>query len=706
MVKTGHINKDKKIVVKNKDNVKFLNRKKGRFKVRFNSKKKNTKTSSKIIPKIRPKKEKANVKTGNISDKMVIDTTDKKVKTGKLGDAYTISLESSKKKKQKTKIKFKKSEKSNDLKIEEKEQPSFSEEDLWPKEEVKKEPPKLQLRFKPGKKQKEEPKEGIKEGRFSAIPRGFAQIEKKEEKKKKTEYKKIKIPEIENIENEVLEKDESELKFTDIKYPLVPSNPEKGEKVFAYAHIFWDTSEEGLFYKIVEPKLTEQDKKNLKKLKDYIQEKIDVNFNSVKRSEAFEYLKKIFQEGLEYFEMQANEKTDIYKYYVKRDFIGLGTVDPLLKDENIEDISCDGINIPIYVYHRNPAFGSVKTNLMFESGDDLDLFVTKLAERCGKSISQANPLANGTLPDGSRVQATLSSDIARQGSNFTIRKFTEKPLTPAHLLENKTIDVKTLSYLWQAVEHGSSVLLSGGTATGKTTLLNVLSLFIKPQMKIVSIEDTAELRLPHSHWIPEVARMPIETKEEVDMFTLLKESLRQRPDYIIVGEVRGREAFVLFQQIAIGHPGLSTIHAENFTQLMNRLTTKPISLPPNLIGSLDLIIFLKSMRKEDKYFRRVNSVMEVMDFDREENETETNELFEHKAKEDQIKTMNESVLLNDFAEDSGKDEFEIQEEIKEKGMVIRWMVEKNIKDYKQVGKVVNMYYSNKDKLISKIEGEL
>jgi flagellar protein FlaI len=394
------------------------------------------------------------------------------------------------------------------------------------------------------------------------------------------------------------------------------------------------------------------------------------------------------------------------KYYVIRDFIGLEKIESFMNDKFIEDISCDGINIPIYVYHRNPRLGSIKTNVIFSSGDELDSFVNKISERCGKTISVAKPLLDGTLPDGSRVQATLGSDIARQGSNFTIRMFTEKPLTPIDIINFNTADLKSMAYFWLLVEHGFSILVSGGTATGKTSLLNVLSLFIKPQMKIVSIEDTAELRLSHPHWVPEVARTPISEEGKVDMFELLRESLRQRPDYIIVGEVRGKEAYVLFQQMAVGHAGLSTMHAENFTKLIDRLVSPPINLPANLIQNLDLIIFMKRVRKGRKYHRRINSIIEVVGYDAETKNPIINEIMTWDPKDDKIKIINKSYLLKKIADMTNMTESEVHEDITHKANVLKWVREHNITDYRKISSIINLYYTSPDFLLGKIEEEI
>ena len=513
----------------------------------------------------------------------------------------------------------------------------------------------------------------------------------------------VPIPDIKSNKISVI--DSEEIQSTNIKYPLVPSNPAKGERVFAYAHIFFDRRAGELVYKVIEPPLG-NNQKLLLMIKEYIEEKLDINFAQIRKGDALEYLNVVFSKAISYFNVKLDKDAiDVLKYYVVRDFIGLENVEPLMQDKYIEDISCDGVNIPIFVYHRLPQFGSIKTSVGFTNRDELDSFVSKLSERCGRTISVAKPLLDGTLPNGSRLQATLGSDIARNGSNFTIRMFSEKPMTPVDIVKSGTCDLKMMAYFWFLIEHGSSVLISGGTASGKTSLLNVLSLFIKPQMKIISIEDTSEIRLPHTHWVPEVARTPISEEGKVDMFELLRESLRQRPDYIIVGEVRGKEAYVLFQQMAVGHPGLSTIHAESFPKLMDRMTSPPINLPPNLMENLDLILFLKRVKQGRKYNRRVFSAVEVAGFDNEAKTPITNELFNWDAKNDEFKTVGKSVLLKKISDMTGLTDEQIGKEIEQRAKVIKWLVKKNITDFRKIASVINMFYLSPDFLLGRIEGE-
>ena len=493
-------------------------------------------------------------------------------------------------------------------------------------------------------------------------------------------------------------------------YPLIPNKPKKGEIIYAYTKVFWDKKLNRYIYKLIEPELSERLKKMFNKIREILEERLDVDFSKLKSFEAGDYLRKEVDEILKYFKFVVTEDDKkILKYYIERDFIGLGKIEPLMRDSNIEDVSCDGIGIPLFLFHRSPDIGSVITNVVFDTKEDLDSFIIRLSQLCGKSISIAEPLIDGTLPDGSRIQLTLATDIARRGSNFSIRKFTEEPLTPIHILNFGTVDIKTLAYLWFIVDSGGSVLVSGGTASGKTSFLNILSLFIRPEKKIISIEDTGELRLPHSHWIPSVARTA-ESEEfktgQVDLFDLLKVSLRQRPDYTIVGEVRGKEAYILFQQMATGHPSMATIHAENLPKLMDRLTTPPVSLSPSLISSLDVAIFLGRMHYKNKFTRKVTEIIEIVGFNRTNGSPITRNVCKWNPAEDKFDFVGNSILLKRISEETGIKEREVKEEIERRIAVLNWLQKHNICDYVNIYKVFSLYYREPQKLLSVIEGEL
>jgi flagellar protein FlaI len=495
----------------------------------------------------------------------------------------------------------------------------------------------------------------------------------------------------------------------DVTYPLVPADPDEGEMVYAWAHIKWNEDQGELVYEVIEPELTDETKVVLQEIRNILERTFDIDFSEIEHEEAEKYLSKKIDKIVDKYNISLTEdQREVIRYYTYRDLAGLGKLQPLMNDKEVEDISCDGTNIPVYVYHRNPKFGSIKTNIEWQREDELNSFVMKLAQRCGRSISVSSPLLDGALPDGSRVQATLATDIARKGSNFTIRRFTEDPLTPIHMMDFETENAQILSYLWTLVEHGKSILVSGTTGAGKTSQLNALSLFIRPEKKIVSIEDTPELRLPHDHWVPEVARSGFgssaEEGGEVSMDDLLKESLRQRPEYIIVGEVRGEEAYILFQQMATGHTGLSTIHADSINMLMDRLTTKPINLSPSLIETLDCIMLIARIRYHGSYIRRIKGLYEIRNYHKKRG-IDTNKVFAWDPDEDEYYMPNNSMILQDIIEQSEMKEKDIQKDLLNKQKILNWMQDEQIKNYKKVGDIISRYYSDPDTVLEKAENQ-
>ena len=508
--------------------------------------------------------------------------------------------------------------------------------------------------------------------------------------------------------SEVDESEESQNNTdVDVTYPLVPADPDPGETVYAWAHISFDEEEGELKYRVVEPRLDSSTDEMLSQIRDILQRNFDIDFTDLETEEAEDYLEEQIDTIVNKYNISmTQEQREKIRYYARRDFAGLGKLQPLMNDTEIEDLSCDGTGIPVYAYHRNPEFGSVATNVSWDDPEKLDSFVMKLAQRCGQSISVSQPLLDGSLPDGSRVQATLSTDIARHGSNFTIRRFTEDPLTPVHMMDYETEDPRMMSYLWTLVENEKSVLVCGTTGAGKTSQLNALSLFIKPEKKIVSIEDTPELRIPHEHWVPEVARSgfgsSVESGGEVSMDDLLKESLRQRPEYILVGEVRGEEAYILFQQMATGHTGMSTIHADSLDMLMDRLTTNPINLSGSLIETLDLIMIIKRIRRGNKYIRRVTGLYEVDGYN-ERTGIDANQVFDWNPQTDEYHVKNDSIILKEIVQQSGRDEEEMRRELVNKQHILQWMQDQQIKDYREVGDILARYYSDPASLMERVE---
>jgi flagellar protein FlaI len=352
----------------------------------------------------------------------------------------------------------------------------------------------------------------------------------------------------------------------------------------------------------------------------------------------------------------------------------------------------------------------MKTNVVFNDPEVLRQFVIKLAERCGRYVSYAEPILDATLPDGSRVAATLATDVATRGATFTIRKFTEEPFSPVHQLELKTASSQMLAYLWYMVEHRASILVIGGTATGKTSMLNSISMFIQPTAKIVSIEDTKELRLPHEHWISGLARVgfgvPTATGEkygEVTLFDLLRESFRQNPDYVIVGETRGEEAYVMFQGMASGHASMSTFHAGSVEGALKRLTSPPINLSPTLLESLDIVITMAYAREKGKSARRVKEITEIVSVDPRTGEVKTNVVYKWDPVKDTFVKVGESFKLARIASERGVSVKSIEEEISRRAKLLEWMLKNGIKRYLEVSKIIAEYYLDPIKVCKMME---
>lgn len=306
-----------------------------------------------------------------------------------------------------------------------------------------------------------------------------------------------------------------------------------------------------------------------------------------------------------------DERLDVLYYFLKRNLNGYGKIDPLMHDELLEDISCNGHDLPVFVHHR--LYGSMPTTIQFE-GEELNKFVLKLSQKADKQVSLTSPLLDAALPNGSRAQITYSDIISTKGSSFTIRKFRTDPMTPATLLSFNTYNPELMAFLWLALENRKSLIVVGGTASGKTSAMNAFSFFIPHNSKIVSLEDTREIQIPHKNWLPVQTRQASSMTDRgtIDLFDLLKASLRQRPEYIIVGEVRGSEAQTLFQAMNSGHTTLSTLHAGTIEEALNRLTNEPINVPPAMFGALDLIVVQTFHYREGRMIRRCDAIHEIL----------------------------------------------------------------------------------------------
>ena len=361
-----------------------------------------------------------------------------------------------------------------------------------------------------------------------------------------------------------------------------------------------------------------------------------------------------------------------------------------MKDPQIEDISCDGMNIPIFLYHRR--YHNVKTNIVFEE-EPLNSLAITLAQRSGKHISVGSPILDATLPDGLRLQLTFSTVVTSRGTSFSIRKFREEPFTPIELLERGTFPVDAMAYFWLAIENNKSLLFIGGTASGKTTSLNAVSHFIPPLAKVVSIEDTREITLNHDNWIASVTReAAIDAGAgSISMFDLLKAAMRQRPEYIIVGEVRGPEAQTLFQAMNTGHTTFSTLHAADVDAAVHRLENEPLSVPRNMIQALDIVSIQALIYRGTERVRKCQEIVEIMGLDQATQNLQVNTVFTYDPVSDTFHFSGRSQVYNEIMAARGWSTEDLEKEILTRGKILLAMKDQGVKDYISVSRIFQSY---------------
>ena len=400
----------------------------------------------------------------------------------------------------------------------------------------------------------------------------------------------------------------------------------------------------------------------------------------------------------------SNEYLDNLARKLFQDLVGYGEIDPLIRDDNLEEIMVIGIDKPVFVYHRE--YGMMKTNILFKDAGEVMNLIDSIARQINRRIDQESPILDGRLPDGSRVNATIPP-ISADGPSMTIRKFKRDPLTIIDLINSKTISVELAAFFWLCFDglgvKSANAIISGGTSSGKTTTLNALSSFINPKERIITIEDILELQIPHEHVIRMETRPPnVENRGELTMNDLVKNSLRQRPDRIIVGEVRGSEAITLFTALNTGHSGFGTLHSNDARETITRLTNAPMSVPNIMISAIDFIIMQNRIYRSDGVsFRRISEVAEVSGI--EEGVIQLNKIFEWDPQSDTIKNVGiTSKTLTEIANVSGNSLNSLYDEIKNREIVLQHMVNQNIRSIRDVSTVLEMYYLDSQKVLNRI----
>ncbi|MDY6776158.1 MAG: ATPase, T2SS/T4P/T4SS family [Halobacteria archaeon] len=477
-------------------------------------------------------------------------------------------------------------------------------------------------------------------------------------------------------------------------------------KPYAYISILYNDDENDFRYHISEPELDAFERTVREDIKQRLRDVL-MHEETDRSEDKEEVIERRTRKIIDTYGIDIDDDSlSKILYYLKRDYIHDGKIDPIMRDPNIEDISCDGVGVPVFVYHRD--YRDLMTNVEYEK-DELDSFVIKLAQRSGKHISVANPMVDASMPDGSRIQLTLGDEITSHGSTFTIRKFNEVPFTPIDLLNWDTFSLEEMAYLWICIENNKSLIFAGGTASGKTTSMNAVSLFIPPKSKVVSIEDTREITLPHTNWIPSVTRESFseEGAGEINMYELLRAALRQRPEYLIVGEVRGEEALTLFQAMSTGHTTYSTMHADSVDAAIHRLENPPISVPRSMLKALDIVSIQAQTFVGGKRVRRNMKLVEIIGIDPKTQNIRTNDIFQWDAETDSFMRTGKSSALEEIKRSRGWSDEELEHQIDMRREVLEYLVDNDITDYREVSRTIQTFMTDPEKIIERIrEGEL
>jgi flagellar protein FlaI len=496
-------------------------------------------------------------------------------------------------------------------------------------------------------------------------------------------------------------------KETTEELEMNPINPP-----FSYSRILYDSERAEYVYESIEPPMDDQETELLALIKDSLGRTLEYELDKMGNKDKEEYLKRSIESFLKTRSMNLNPQSkEKVVYYIVRDYVGYGPIDVLMSDPQIEDISCDGVNVPFFIFHQK--YESIKTSVKFEDEGELNSFVIQLGQRCGKQISVSSPILDGTTTEGHRVQATYAREVTTRGSSFTIRRFKEKPFTPVEMIKFNTANPEMIAYIWLAVENGKSMIICGGTASGKTATLNASAIFIAPGKKIVTMEDTREINLPHENWIPGTTRTGQgergpdgKAPGEIDMFELVRAALRQRPNYIIVGEVRGKETSTMFQAMATGHTTFSTMHADSVKSMVTRLENPPISTPRILLTALNFVIIQLHVRVKDSQVRRITQIVELVGFEPETNELITNTVYEWDQRTDSFIYKGHSFILDGLMEMKNMTHEEMQQEFNQRVDLIKYLVEKNMTDYREINNIIVACYKEPKETVTKIREEM
>ena len=473
--------------------------------------------------------------------------------------------------------------------------------------------------------------------------------------------------------------------FTQIEsYPLNPP--------FSYAWIFQDDSEGSYFYVVDDLPMSREEREAYKRLKNILEYELKAPRIDETLVDSFHrQLPVILEDHKGAFGDTNQVGLRKIEYYLEKELIGYGRIDGLISDPYIEDISCLGINKPVYIYHRK--YGSIRTNIVFTDEEELDDFITRVVHRQGKHVSIAHPIVDLTLPGKHRLAVSFGKETTPAGTSFTIRKFRDDPLTIVDLIMNETIDESIAAYLWMLMENKMSVMVVGPTGAGKTTALNAIACLVRPDFKMISVEEVQEINLPQENWVSTIARTGFggDSDGEVTLYDLIKSAVRHRPALILVGEIRGEEAYVLFQALATGHGGLCTMHADDVETVIKRLTQPPMKIPQNILSLMNCVIVVKqvntsslNLRQRKKSMRKFVKISEI------DNNGTPHEVFNWNLSSDTFnQDLEKSYLLNKIAQNLDAPLSVVQQEFERRKQILLHMVEQNLRDFRSVHKALN-----------------
>lgn len=478
--------------------------------------------------------------------------------------------------------------------------------------------------------------------------------------------------------------------YTEIEtYPL--------KAPFSYATIVQEEETGAYLYIVDELSLTKEENELFSRMKNILEFELEAPKEDETLDKSFHaQIPEIIDSHQKAFKDASPISLRKITYYLERDVVGYGRIDPLMRDPYIEDISCSGVNKHIFLWHSR--YENIPTNIAFKDDQNLNDFIMKIVHKAGKHVSIAFPLVDVTLPGQHRLAVSYGKETTPSGTSFTIRKFREDPFTIIDLIANETIDENIAAYLWLLMENKMSVMVMGATGAGKTTALNAIACLIRPYYKIISVEEVAEINLPHENWTATIARsgFGMESEGEITLYDLIKSAVRHRPDLIIVGEVRGEEAYVLFQALATGHGGLCTVHAEDVEMAIKRLTQPPMKIPSSIIPLMNCAIIVKNVRapiflsgEKRLSSRKFIRVAEI------EDANSIRDVFTWTASVDTFKeSFDSSYLIPKIARDLDISVERVIDDLEQRKKTLLGMAEHNIRDYRSVNKVLSEYYYN------------